>query len=291
MGLDSSQLIQKIRKIEIKTKGLSREWFTGQYHSAFKGRGMTFSEVREYQYGDDIRNIDWNVTARTDVAYVKVYEEEKELNLTLLIDLSASAFFGSDNITKEAIMTEIAATLAFSAIENNDRVSVVFFTDKIEGVITPGKGRKHVLRIIHDLLHIKPASKKSGIQQALEYFMNLQKKHTTCFLLSDFRDKNYEKAIRIASKKHDLIGIQIFDPKESSIPAMGVVPFQDAESGKLIWLDTDNTEVRRQYQQAFEAQKSYFISIFKKCGCDYISLSTDASYVKELVKFFNKRAK
>jgi len=291
MRLDATQLVQKIRKIEIKSKGLSREWFTGQYHSAFKGRGMTFSEVREYQYGDDIRNIDWNVTARTDVPYVKVYEEEKELNLTLLVDLSASAFFGSGFTTKEEIMTEIAATLAFSAIENNDRVSVVFFTDKIERVITPGKGRKHVLRIIHDLLQFEPVSKRSDIQSALEYFLNFQKKHTTCFLLSDFRDKNYEKGIRIASRKHDLIGIQIFDPKEADLPSIGIVPFQDAESGNTIWLDTDNATVRKQYNNAFESQKNYFVNTFKKCGCDYLSLSTESSFVKELVKFFNKRTK
>lgn len=291
MALDTTQLLQKIRKIEIKTHGLSREWFSGQYHSAFKGRGMTFSEVREYQYGDDVKNIDWNVTARANTPYIKVYEEEKELNLTLLVDISASSFFGTGSSTKKEIMTEIAATLAFSAIENNDKVSVLFFSDKIEKVIPPGKGRKHVLRIIHDLLHFEPSSSQSGIQAALEYFINLKKKHTTCFLLSDFRDKYYENGIRIAARKHDFIGIQIYDPREAALPSIGVVPIRDSETDQILWLDTDNPSTKASYKKAFEDQRKYFVDSFKKCGCDHLSLSTDSSYVKELVKFFHKRAK
>ena len=291
MALDTTKLLQKVRKIEIKTHGLSREWFTGQYHSAFKGRGMAFSEVREYQYGDDVKNIDWNVTARTNTPFVKVYEEEKELNLSLLIDVSGSSFFGTGTSSKREIMTEIAATLAFSAIENNDRVGVVFFTDKVEKVISPAKGRNHVLRIIHDLLNYQPVSAKSGIQSAMEYYINMQKKPTTCILLSDFRDKNYENGIRIAARKHDLIGIQVYDPREAVLPSIGVIPVRDAETNQTIWLDSSDALVRADYKKAFELQNKYFDDTFKKCGCDHLSLSTEASYVRELVKLFNSRAR
>ena len=288
--METSELLKKVRKIEIKTKGLSKHIFTGEYHSAFKGRGMSFSEVRNYQYGDDVRNIDWNVTARTGDPHVKIFEEERELTVMLLIDMSRSSFFGTVNQMKNEIITEICAILAFSAINNNDKVGVLFFSDQVEKFIPPKKGRQHILRIIRELIDFEPKGHGTNIEQTLEYFTNVIKKRSICFILSDFFSKGYENPLRIAARRHDMVGIHLYDPREETLPNVGLVRAEDAETGKVRWIDTSSSSVREKYQNWFDEHQQYYISTFKKSGADAVSIRTDDSHVNALLKFFQKRS-
>jgi len=288
--METSELIKKVRKIEIKSKGLSKHLFSGEYHSAFKGRGMSFSEVRSYQYGDDVRNIDWNVTARSGEPYIKVFEEERELTVMLLIDISRSAFFGTSQQMKNEYITEISAVLAFSAINNNDKVGVLFFSDRIEKFIPPKKGKKHILRIIRELLDIEPEGKGTDIGKALEYFNNVVKKRSICFLLSDFMSRGYESPLRVAARRHDLIGIHLYDPREEQLPNVGLIRAQDAETGELRWIDTASKQVRTRYQNWFQENYKYFRNNFLRSGADTMSISTSGSYVDALHQFFQRRS-
>lgn len=288
--METSELLKKVRKIEIKTKGLSKHIFSGEYHSAFKGRGMSFSEVRNYQYGDDVRNIDWNVTARTGEPHVKIFEEERELTVMMLIDVSQSSFFGTVNQMKNAIITEICAILAFSAIQNNDKVGVVFFSDRVEKFIPPKKGRQHILRIIRELIDFEPSGHGTNIGATLEYFNNVIKKRSICFLLSDFFSENYENPLRIAARRHDIVGIHLYDPREENLPNVGLLRAEDAETGQVRWIDTASASVRRKYNQWFSDHQRYFTSTFRKSGADTVSIRTDESHINALLKFFQKRS-
>ncbi len=287
--METSELIKKVRRIEIKTRGLSQNIFAGEYHTAFKGRGMTFSEVREYQYGDDVRAIDWNVTARFNRPYIKVFEEERELTMMLLIDISASRDFGTVTQWKRDMIAEIAATLAFSSLQNNDKVGVIFFSDHIEKFIPPQKGRKHVLHIIRELLDFEPESRKTDISQALQYFTNAIKKRSTAFLISDFIDNKFDKALMIANRKHDIAALQISDPREASLPDIGLVKLKDAETGKRIWIDTSDDAVRENYAAEWKTAQAKIEDIFSKAGVDHVNISTDGDYVKSLMKLFHMR--
>ena len=287
--METKELLKKVRKIEIKTKGLSKHLFSGEYHSTFKGRGMSFSEVRSYQYGDDVRNIDWNVTARTGEPHVKIFEEERELTVFLLIDMSQSSFFGTVQQFKNELLTEISALLAFSAINNNDKVGVLFFTEDTEKFIPPKKGRSHILRIIRELIDFHPKHTGTDLGKALEYFNNVMKKRTICFILSDFLVKDYQKPLRVAAKRHDVIGVHIYDQRETALPNIGLVRALDPESGKIGWLDTSSEAVRTQYANWFDQNKKYFEQQFLRSGADTISIRTDESYVNALLKFFQRR--
>jgi uncharacterized protein (DUF58 family) len=289
--METTELLKKVRKIEIKTKGLSNDLFSGEYHSSFKGRGMSFSEVREYQYGDDIRSIDWNVTARFNHPYVKIFEEERELTVILMVDVSRSALFGSQQQIKREIITEICAVLAFSAINNNDKVGVIFFSDTIEKFIPPKKGRSHILMIIRELLHIEPVHAKTDISQAIQYFNRVIKKRSIAFLLSDFIDDQYNDALNIAGRKHDLIGLRIYDPRDMEIPPIGLVHLQDAETGMQIWVDFSNKKVRSAYFEKQNNYAKYFEKAFLKIGKDKVSIRVDQPYVKALIKLFNQRGR
>ncbi|TAK37379.1 MAG: DUF58 domain-containing protein [Saprospiraceae bacterium] len=289
--MDTSELLKKVRKIEIKTKGLSKQIFSGEYHSAFKGRGMSFSEVRSYQYGDDVRNIDWNVTARTGEPHVKIFEEERELTVMLLIDVSQSAYFGTVNQFKQSIITEICAVLSFSAIQNNDKVGVIFFTSKIEKFIPPKKGRQHILRIIRELIDFHPEDRSTGLGEALGYFTNVVKKRSICFILSDFMTRSYETPLRIAARRHDIVGVHLYDPKEQTLPNMGLVHARDAETGELTWLDTSSAFLRKRYTSWFDENLRYFKTTFAKSGLDTVSICTDENYVTSLLTFFKKRGR
>jgi len=289
--MDTSELLKKVRKIEIKTKGLSKHIFSGEYHSAFKGRGMSFSEVRSYQYGDDVRNIDWNVTARTGEPHVKIFEEERELTVMLLIDVSQSAYFGTVNQFKQGIITEICAVLSFSAIQNNDKVGVIFFTSKIEKFIPPKKGRQHILRIIRELIGFRPEDRGTGPGEALSYFTNVVKKRSICFILSDFMTRGYETPLRIAARRHDIVGVHLYDPKEQALPDMGLVHARDAETGELTWLDTSSAFLRKRYTFCFDENLRYFKTTFAKSGLDTVSICTDENYVTSLLTFFKKRGR
>ncbi|MEO1513626.1 MAG: DUF58 domain-containing protein [Bacteroidota bacterium] len=289
--METSELLKKVRKIEIKTKGLSRHIFSGEYHSAFKGRGMSFSEVRDYQYGDDIRNIDWNVTARTGDPHVKIFEEERELTVMLLIDVSRSAFFGTVKQMKNEILTEISAVLAFSAINNNDKVGVLFFSNKVERFIPPKKGKQHILRIIRELINFKPEGQGTDLSQALEYFNNVIKKRSIAFVLSDFLTQGYEKPLRVAARRHDIIGLHLYDPREEELPNIGLIRAMDAETGQVRWVDTSVAKVREQYAKWFVDHSTYFRSTFLKSGADTMSVRSDQSYVNALLKFFQKRSR
>jgi uncharacterized protein (DUF58 family) len=284
-----TDLLKKVRKIEIKTKGLSKHLFSGEYHSAFKGRGMAFSEVREYQFGDDIRNIDWNVTARLNHPYVKVFEEERELTVMLLVDVSGSNQFGTSVQFKEELLAEIAAILAFSAIQNNDKVGVIFFSDKIEKFISPKKGSTHILRIIRELIDFKPDNVETNITEALRYFTNVIKKKSTAFLISDFYDKNYEDALKIASKKHDIVAIRITDEKEKTLPNLGLIKMYDPESKQAMWIDSSSKEVRSDFAEAYKQHTIYVNDVFRKYGIDNVEISTGQDYVKQLMKLFKQR--
>ncbi len=294
--VETTELLKKVRKIEIKTRGLSKNIFAGEYHSAFKGRGMSFSEVREYQYGDDIRNIDWNVTARFNHPYIKIYEEERELTVMLLIDVSNSRVFGTEKQLKKNLITEISAVLSFSAIENNDKIGVIMFSDRIEKFIPPKKGRTHILRIIRELIEFTPESKGTNISGALKYLTNAIKKRCTAFILSDFFDQddennqlNYEEALRIASNKHDLIGLQIYDRREGELPPVGLINVQDAETGETLWVDSSNKSVRKAYQNWWQNTNSLIKTTFSQAGVDYTAIATSEDYVKPLVNLFKRR--
>ena len=288
--METSELLKKVRRIEIKTRGLSRNIFAGQYHSAFKGRGMAFSEVREYQYGDDIRDIDWNVTARYVRPYVKVFEEERELTVMLLIDVSGSRDFGSVNVMKKEVITEIAATLAFSAIQNNDKIGVVFFSDKIEKFIPPQKGKKHILYIIRELIDFHPEETRTDISQVLKYLTNAIKKRCTAFLISDFIDKEgFKDALTVANRKHDMVAIQVYYRRETELPAVGLMKIKDAETGKEQWIDSSSDRVRAAYKEWWEKRQAKMSDTFKKCRVDSVSVRTEDDYVKALIALFDKR--
>lgn len=289
--MEASELLKKVRKIEIKTKGLSRNIFAGEYHSAFKGRGMAFSEVREYQYGDDIRNIDWNVTARYNHPFVKIYEEERELTVMLLIDVSGSGDFGTSGKMKREVITEIAAILSFSAISNNDKIGVLFFSDKIEKFIPPKKGSTHILRIISEMLEFKPTSRKTDIITALRYLTNAMKRRATVFVISDFMVDipSLEQSLSIANNKHDVVALHIYDEREKELPDVGMVKLKDAESGEYLWVDTSSKKTRYDYTQYWLTKKRKLDILFSKIGLDYISISNREDYVKSLVALFKKR--
>ena len=288
--METSELLKKVRKIEIKTRGLSKNIFAGEYHSAFKGRGMTFAEVREYQYGDEIRSIDWNVTARFGRPYIKVFEEERELTVVLLIDVSGSREFGTVTQLKKDIFTEVAATLAFSTIQNNDKIGVIFFSDKIEKFIPPKKGKKHVLQIIRELIDFQPESHKTDIAGALRYFTNAIKKSSTAFIISDFIDKNFERDLMIANRKHDIVALQVYDIRETELPNVGLIKLKDAESGERIWVDTSDKRLRTTYKHAWGENQLALQKSFTKSGVDLVSMSTSEDYVRVLMKLFKMRA-
>lgn len=288
--METTELLKRVRKIEIKTKGLSKQLFSGEYHSAFKGRGMSFSEVRNYQYGDDVRNIDWNVTARTGEPHVKIFEEERELTVILLIDSSQSSYFGTSSQLKQEFITEISAVLSFSATQNNDKVGVIFFSDRIEKFIPPKKGRQHILRIIRELIDIQPQQKGTDIGQALRYLNNVIKKRSICFLLSDFIAADFEAPLRIASRRHDIIGLHVYDPREEALPNVGLIRAVDTETGKLGWVDTSSSALRKQYARWFAQNQDATRTQFLKSGSDWLSIRTDMPYVHALLNFFKKRA-
>lgn len=286
----TSELLKKVRKIEIKTRGLSNQIFSGEYHSAFKGRGMAFSEVREYQHGDEIRTIDWNVTARFGHPYIKVFEEEREMTVMLLVDVSGSKEFGTQEKSKQELATEICAVLAFSAIQNNDKVGVIFFSDIIEKFIPPKKGKSHILMIIRDLLDFQPQSKGTDIGLALKYFTNVIKKRSTSFLISDFVDeKNYEDALKIANKKHDLIALHIYDKAEEDLPSLGLIPLIDAETNQLKWVNSSNKDVQTHYKAAALKRKDKLKNTFRRSGVDNAEIATEANYIKPLMNLFKRR--
>ena len=288
--METSELLKKVRQIEIKTRGLSNNIFAGQYHSAFKGRGMAFSEVREYQFGDDTRDIDWKVTARYVRPYVKVFEEERELTVMLLIDVSGSKDFGTVSQMKRDVTTEIAATLAFSAIQNNDKIGVIFFSDKIEKFIPPQKGRRHILYIIRELIDFRPDDRQTDINQALKYLTNAIKKRCTAFLLSDFIDRgNYHDALTIANRKHDIVAIQVYDRRETELPAVGLMKVRDAETGQERWIDSSSKRVREAYRTWWDRRQAEMNAAFQKSRIDAVSIRTEDDYVKALLALFDKR--
>ena len=289
--MSTSALLKKVRKIEIKTKGLSNHIFAGEYHTAFKGKGMAFSEVREYQPGDDIRSIDWNVTARYNSPFVKVFEEEREMTVMLMIDVSASGNFGTQEQFKRELATELAAILAFSAINNNDKVGVIFFTDKLEQFIPPKKGKKHILRIIREVLAFQPTGKGTDIATALEYFSAVIKKRSICFILSDFMSKEFDMPLKIASKKHDLVALRIHDTREDTLPNVGLVPMQDAETEQMLYVDTSSKKVRDNFAKNRANATEKLRKLFPASGVDLIDITTGTDYVKPLINFFKTRGK
>ncbi|MEI6678002.1 MAG: DUF58 domain-containing protein [Mariniphaga sp.] len=289
--MEASELLKKVRKIEIKTKGLSRNIFAGEYHSAFKGRGMAFSEVREYQFGDDIRNIDWNVTARYGHPFIKIFEEERELTVMLLVDVSGSRDFGTVERTKKSVIVELAAILSFSAISNNDKIGVIFFSDRIEKFIPPLKGRTHTLRIIRELIEFEPVSRKTDISVALRYLTNAMKRRVTAFIISDLMDNlsSMEQALSIANNKHDMVGLRIYDERETELPSVGMIKLKDAETGEYLWVDSSSSRVREAYSRYWSDRNKKLDSLLKKTGLDYVNISTREDYVKSLVALFKKR--
>ncbi|MFO7620883.1 MAG: DUF58 domain-containing protein [Bacteroidales bacterium] len=287
--MEAAELLKKVRRIEIKTRGLTRHIFAGEYHSAFKGRGIAFSEVREYQYGDDIRSIDWNVTARFNHPYVKVFEEERELTVVLLIDVSGSGNFGTTTGYKRDLATEIAALLSFSAISNNDKIGVIFFSDRVEKFIPPQKGRKHILRIIRELLDFNAQSLTSSLDEPLRFLTNAIKKRCTAFIISDFMAPDFSEAVKIASSKHDIVALKVFDPAEKTIPNIGFIKVTDAETGKERWIDTSSRTVRNNYASWYDKHVKYIDNTFKRYGIDWTSLGTGEDYVRPLLKLFGNR--
>ncbi|MEJ6792478.1 MAG: DUF58 domain-containing protein [Lacinutrix sp.] len=287
--MDTKELLKKVRKIEIKTRRLSDHIFGGEYHSTFKGRGMTFSEVRQYQFGDDVRNIDWNVTARTNQPHVKVFEEERELTMLLMVDISGSELFGTDQQFKNEIITEISATLAFSAKQNNDKIGLILFSDEIELYIPPKKGRSHVLRIIRELIELKPKSKGTNIAEALKFMRNVMKKKAIVFVLSDFIVDDYKQTLKIAAGKHDVTGIRVYDKSEETIPNLGIVQMQDQESGELMLVNTTSKKVRQNYSNFYNEKVAYYKDSFAKSGAGTIDCRVDESYVKKLLGYFKRR--
>ncbi|HOF93367.1 MAG TPA: DUF58 domain-containing protein [Bacteroidales bacterium] len=288
--METSDLLKKVRRIEIKTRGLSRNIFAGQYHTAFKGRGMAFSEVREYQYGDDVRTIDWNVTARFNHPYIKIFEEERELTVVLLIDVSGSRFFGTESLYKKDMITEIAATLAFSAMQNNDKVGVIFFSDKMEKFIPPQKGRKHILYIIRELIEFKPENNQTDLSVALQYLTNVIKKRCTAFLISDFLvQQDFQTDLTLANRKHDVVAIQVYDQRETELPSVGLIRVKDAETGREMLIDSASKNLRNNYRRWWEEQEMRLDTTFKKSKVDAVSVSTAQDYVKALMALFNLR--
>ncbi|PIP55180.1 MAG: DUF58 domain-containing protein [Bacteroidetes bacterium CG23_combo_of_CG06-09_8_20_14_all_32_9] len=287
--MEAADLLKKVRKIEIKTKMLSNQVFAGEYHSAFKGRGMAFSEVREYQFGDDIKNIDWNVTARFNHPYIKIYEEERELTVMLLVDVSGSKDFGTQGQLKKDLMTELCAVLSFSAIYNNDKIGIIFFSNHVEKFIPPQKGKKHILRIISELLNFQAKNNGTNIGEALRFFTNVTKKRSTAFIISDFIDNDFEEAIKISSRKHDLIALHIFDQRETNMPIIGLACFKDAETGKIRWIDTSDKTIHNNYNNWWIQQNKQLNEIFLRYGIDSLKLRTDVDYVKPLMNFFKRR--
>jgi len=287
--MTSNELLKKVRKLEIKSRGLSAELFSGQYHSAFKGRGMSFSEVRDYQAGDDIRTIDWNVTARFSHPYVKVFEEERELTIMLVVDMSGSKDFGTHRMFKMELVTEVCAVLAFSSIQNNDKVGVIFFSDTIEKYIPPKKGKSHVLRIIRELIEFKPQNTKTDVDQALRFLTNVAKKRCTAFLLSDFIAPSFQDSLRIAARKHDLVALQVVDPREETIPDVGLVKFLDAETGETLWVDTSDRAARKAYEVHYRKQEDQIRNVFARSGVDLAVLHTDRSWVTPLSNLLKRR--
>ncbi|QZE15307.1 DUF58 domain-containing protein [Halosquirtibacter laminarini] len=290
--METSELLKKVRKIEIKSRGLSKNIFAGEYHSAFKGRGMAFSEVREYQFGDDVRSIDWNVTARYNKPFIKIFEEERELTVMLLVDVSGSRDFGTLDRWKHHVITEISAVLSFSAIANNDKIGVIFFSDKIEKFIPPQKGKSHTLRIIRELIDFQPESEKTDITLAVQYLSNVIKRRCSAFIISDFIDNNrdLEKALMIANKKHDLAALRIYDRRETELPAMGLVKFKDSESGAYVFADTSSRRTRNHYKQMWYEHEQRMDRLFAKSGVDSVSINTEEDFVKALISLFRKRA-
>lgn len=287
--METTELLKKVRKIEIKTRGLSNQIFAGEYHSAFKGKGMTFSEVREYQYGDPIKGIDWNVTARFNTPFIKVFEEEREMTVMLLIDVSASKVFGTHTQLKTDLITEVAAVLSFSAIANNDKIGVIFFSDKIEHYIPPKKGKQHILRIIRDLIEFKPENTGTNISEALRYYSNVIKKKSTGFIISDFIDDDFDTALKIANNKHDLIALRIFDQREKEIPDVGLIQILDPETGQKKWIDTSSRRVRMDYANWWKKTSEELKEVFSKNGVDNTSLETGQDYVRKLLTLFKHR--
>ena len=287
--MDTKELLKKVRKIEIKTRRLSNHIFGGEYHSTFKGRGMTFSEVRQYQIGDDVRNIDWNVTARYNEPYIKVFEEERELTMMLMVDVSGSELFGTEQQFKNEIVTEIAATLAFSATQNNDKIGLLLFSDEIELYIPPKKGRSHVLRIIRELIEFEPKSKKTDIVEAFKFLSSVMKKTAIVFVLSDFISDDYKQTLKIASKRHDVTGIRVYDKREESIPNLGMVQMQDEETGEIMLVNTSSKTVRANYSKYYQEKVNYYKDSFAKSGAGTIDCRVDESYVKKLLGYFKRR--
>lgn len=288
--MDTKELLKKVRKIEIKTRRLSDHIFSGEYHTSFKGRGMTFSEVRQYQFGDDVRAIDWNVTARYNEPYIKVFEEERELTMMLMVDVSGSESFGTQNSFKKDIVTEIAATMAFSATQNNDKIGLILFSDEIELFIPPKKGRSHVLRIIRELIEFKPKSYKTDLSQALKFLSGVIKKKAIVFVISDFMtDTNYERTLKIAGKKHDLTGIRVYDAREEKMPNIGMVNMLDAETGETMLVNTGSKSVRMEYEKYYQEKIKYFKETFSKCGSGTVNSRVDESYVTKLLGYFKSR--
>jgi len=288
--MDTKDIIKKVRKIEIKTKRLSNHIFSGEYHSSFKGRGMTFSEVRQYQFGDDVRAIDWNVTARYNEPYIKVFEEERELTMMLVVDISGSESFGTQNAFKKDIVTEIAATMAFSATQNNDKIGLILFSDQIELYIPPKKGKSHVLRIIRELVEFTPKSKKTDVTVALKFLAGVLKKRAIVFLISDFMAGDFEHTLKIASKKHDITGVRVYDKREETMPDLGIVNMADAETGESLLVNTGSKSVRVQYEKYYQERVKYFRETFSRCGAGSLSTRTDESYVTKLLGYFKARA-
>jgi uncharacterized protein (DUF58 family) len=287
--MDTANILKKVRKIEIRTKGLVNQIFSGEYHSVFKGRGMAFSEVREYQFGDDIRMIDWNVSARFNHPYVKIFEEERELTVMLLVDVSGSGDFGTQHQKRRDVAAELCAVLAFSALKNNDKVGVIFFSDIIEKFIPPKKGRTHVLRIIRELLEFQAAHKRTSISEGLRYLTGAIKKRSICFLVSDFIDQGYDDALKIAARKHDLIAVNLYDPRETSLPDIGLIRVVDAETGQPVWVDTGNRTVRDAYAGMWQTRSGERTRLFRRSGVDAIDIPIDQSYINPLVSFFKGR--
>lgn len=287
--MDTAEILKRVRRLEIKTRGLSNHIFSGEYHSAFKGRGMSFSEVREYQFGDDIRSIDWNVTARFNHPFVKIFEEERELTLMLMVDVSESSIFGTAKQNKRNMITELCAVLAFSAINNNDKVGVIFFSDGVEKYIPPKKGKSHILFIIRELISFEPKRKGTNIKETLRFFNNATKKRSIVFLMSDFLTGSYQDALNIASKRHDMVGIHIYDQRDKELPSVGLIQMNDLETGDRQWVDSSDKKVQQYYTQQFHQHVQYCRNSFKKSGAELISIRTDEDYVKALQSFFVNR--
>jgi uncharacterized protein (DUF58 family) len=289
--MDTTELLKRVRKVELKIKGLTKHLFTGGYHSAFKGQGMSFSEVRQYQFGDDVRNIDWNVTARTGDPHIKIFEEERELTVMLMVDISGSSFFGATGVSKQELLTEICAVLAFSADSNHDKVGLLLFSDREELYLPPKSGRQHTLRIIRELLNVRPSDRGTDLSAAIQFARNVLKKRSVCFILSDFLSEDYQSALRVLALKHDVVGIHSWDTRERELPDVGLLQLRDAETGISSWIDTTDPIARKQYLQRFDQKKVHAEASFRRAGADFLSLNTAEPYTVALMQFFEKRGK